>query len=153
MRRKEREITDRTLMEQVLAEEHFCRIALCEDNKPYMVPMNFGYEGGCLYLHSACEGKKIDILKKNPNLCFEVDRGCQAIPAESPCNWSMEYCSIIGFGEAIFVEEPEEKKKGLDIIVKKYLGKPYNDYPEEMLRKLVVIKVKIKNLTGKMSEG
>lgn len=153
MRRKERQITDRGFLEKNLREASFCRIALCEDNKPYIVPMNFGYKNGYLYLHSAREGKKIDILKKNQNLCFEIDRDCEVAKAKEPCSWSMKYCSVIGFGKGVFIDNAEEKIKALDVIVEKYTGRSYGNYPEEILNRLILIKVKIEKLTGKMSEG
>ncbi|MDD2573745.1 MAG: pyridoxamine 5'-phosphate oxidase family protein [Bacillota bacterium] len=153
MRRRDKEIIDRALIDIILEAAVVCRIALCEDDRPYIVPMNFAYWDGYLFLHSAGEGKKIDILKKNQNLCFEVDTECEPVPADKPCDWSMKYYSVIGFGRAVLVEGIEEKKKGLDVIVEKYSGKPYTHYTEEMLDRLVVIKVEIENITGKMSKG
>ncbi|MGI6703025.1 MAG: pyridoxamine 5'-phosphate oxidase family protein [Clostridia bacterium] len=153
MRRSDREIFDRALIDRILEEAIVCRIALCEGDSPYIIPMNFGYRDGCLYLHSAGEGKKIEMLKKNRNVCFEVDTGCEPIPAGKPCKWSMKYCSVIGFGKAVFLNSVEEKKKGLDIIVEKYSGKPYTDYADEMIKRLAVIRVDIESLTGKISKG
>ncbi len=153
MRRKDRQITDRAYIEKILEEEMVCRIALCEGDRPYIVPMNFGYKDGYLYLHSAREGRKIDILKKNKNLCFQIDRDCEVTGAGAPCNWSMRYCSVVGFGKAMFVENIKEKIEALNVIVEQHIGKPQGDYPKETLNRLAVIKVKIEELTGKMSEG
>lgn len=153
MRRKDKEISDRALIDKILGKAQVCRIALCDDGKPYIVPMNFGYRDGCLFLHSAAEGKKIDVLRKNQNVCFEVDIECKPVAAERPCNWSMEYESVIGFGKATIVDGIEEMKRGLDVIVEKFSGKSNNDYPEETLKRLVVIRVDIESITGKVSKG
>lgn len=153
MRREDREITDRLLIEEILERGVVCRIALCDGSWPYIVPMNFAYQDNCLYLHSAAEGRKIEILKKNRNVCFEVETECESVQAEKPCNWSMKYQSVIGFGKANFLEDAGQKTKGLDIIVKKYTGKPFTDYDEGMLERLAVIRVDIEKLTGKGSNG
>ena len=73
MRRKEKEIKDRKEIISILQKAKICRIGLSENNKPYIVPMNFGYKEGCLYFHCANEGRKIGIIKKNNNVCFEID--------------------------------------------------------------------------------
>lgn len=153
MRRKDKEITDKSLIMEILERAAVCRIALCDGSWPYIVPMNFAYEDGCIYLHSASEGRKIDILRKNRNLCFEVETECEMIQAEKPCDWSVKYQSVIGFGEAHFLEDVEQKIKGLDIIVKKYTGRPYTGYNEDTLERIAVIRVDIEKLTGKRSNG
>ncbi len=153
MRRKDKEITDRALIEQIMEKASFCRIAVSQNDKPYIIPMNFGYEDNCIYLHSINEGRKIDILKKNEQVCFEMDIDCQPIEAEKPCDWGMNYYSVIGFGRAVFIEDIRQKRKGLDVIVRKYTGKPSFDYPETMMENLAVIKIEIDSITGKKSNG
>lgn len=71
MRRTDKEILDQALLEKILIEELVCRIALNDNGKPYLVPMIFGYQDHCLFLHSATAGRKIDILKKNNEICKE----------------------------------------------------------------------------------
>lgn len=151
MRRKDKEVTDTTILEEVLHRAPVCRLGLSEDNRPYVVPMNFGYHDNCLYLHSAGEGKKIDIIRHNPYVCFQTDSDLELIAGDKPCNWSMKYLSVIGFGKAALLEEREEKRKGLDIIVRKYEGKGSFPFPDDALDKLAVIRVEIENMTGKKS--
>jgi hypothetical protein len=153
VRRKDREITDRALIERIMEKASVCRIAVSENDRPYIIPMNFGYQDNCLYLHSAGEGKKIDIIKKNRNICFEMEAECEFVKAEKPCDWSMKYYSVVGFGKAFLADGYEQKRKGLDAIVKKYTGKPYSEYPEAVLEKLAVIRVEIDSITGKKSDG
>ncbi len=59
MRRKDKEIKDEKEIESVISKCDVCRIALCENNSPYVVPVCFGYRDNCLYFHSASYGKKI----------------------------------------------------------------------------------------------
>ena len=73
MRRKDKEITDREVIDSIINESTFCRLALSQDDRPYIVPLTFGYDGTALYFHGALAGKKIDILRKNINVCFEFD--------------------------------------------------------------------------------
>lgn len=151
MRRSDKEIKDLDVIKSIMEEAIDCRIGLCEDNKPYIVPMNFGYKDNCLYIHSALEGKKINILKKNNNICFEVDIKNELVKSGNPCNWSMKYLSVIGYGKAHFIEDLNEKALGLNIIMQKYTGKEDFHFPEAALSKVAVMKVEIEEITGKKS--
>jgi uncharacterized protein len=73
MRRAEKEITNRGEIDSILSKATVCRIGFYDQRTPYIVPMNFGYSDNCLYLHSAPQGKKIELLKRNPLVCFEVE--------------------------------------------------------------------------------
>ena len=153
MRRNDKEINNKNTIDRILKEALVCRIALCDNNKPYIVPMNFGFKDNCLYLHSAAEGRKIDIINENNEVCFEVDIEDEIAKSESICNWGMKYYSVIGFGKAKLIEEINEKKNSLDIIIQKYSennDKSF-DYSQSALEKTVIIKVEIKELSGKKS--
>ncbi len=151
MRRIDKKITDYGLIETILIEERICRIALCDWEKPYLIPMVFGYYDGYLYLHSAPEGKKIDLIRKNNQICFEVESKVEVVPGEQLCNWGINYYSVIGIGKAYFLEEPEEKKKALNIMMRKFTKENQFEYSEDMLRKTEVIKIVIEEMTGKKS--
>ena len=153
MRRSDKEIKDNETIQCILKEALVCRIALCDGNKPYIVPMNFGFKDNNLYLHSAAEGYKIDILKKNNNICFELDIKTEIVKSVNACNWGMKYYSLIGSGKAIFIEDIEEKKKSLDIIMQKYSANDTKlfEYSKSALDKTVVIKVEPTEITGKKS--
>ncbi len=150
MRRKDKEITDKKEIEKILKKSQICHIAMVDKDKPYIVPMNFGYKNKTLFFHSALEGKKINLIKKNPNLCFEVDQVAQFKKAKIACDWSIEYKSVIGEGRAQLLHDPEEKREGLDIIMAQYSGRTF-EYPSENLEKTLVIKLVIDKMTGKQS--
>ena len=152
MRRKDKEITDRMEIESVLSQARICRIGFSQNNKPYIVPMNFGYKDGYLFFHCAQEGMKIDIIKQNNNVCFEVDINHEITDTGIPCNWSTRYSSVIGFGKALLVKDPIEKKLALNVIVNLYSPKAKFKYSEEALNKVGIIKIEITSMTGKKSE-
>ncbi len=150
MRKKDKEIKDIAVIEDILSRATVCRLGLCEANQPYVVPLCFGYKDNALYFHCAREGKKLDILRANNNVCFEVDIDHEIVKADKACGWGMKYKSVIGFGKAVFVEDAESKRKGLDIIMQNYSEGAF-EYSEEAVKKTVVIKVEIESMTGKQS--
>ena len=151
MRRDDKEIKSKKDIEWILQKAEILRISFSEDNQPYLVPMNFAYHDNCIYLHSAPEGRKIDILKNNDRVCFEVDIQTQIVKDSQPCNWSMRYFSVIGFGIAHFVDEIEDKKDALDTLMKRYSSQSSFEYSEADLEGVAVIKIEIDQLTGKKS--
>jgi len=150
MRRKEKEIKDKKEIEKILEESLVCRLAMVDGDKPYIVPMNFGYRDGSLFLHSAKQGRKIDLIKKNSNVCFEVDQVIRFKKAKMACEWGLEYKSVIGSGRAYLLDNIEEKIKGLHIIMSQYSQRTF-EYPDEMLEKTLVIKIVVDHMTGKQS--
>lgn len=150
MRRADKEIADQKEIEDILRQSTVCRLALIDAGRPYLVPLCFGYDADVLYFHSAPVGKKIDLLKKNRNVCFEFDTDTIAVPADTSCGWTMRYRSVIGYGIAGFVEDLAEKRGALDVIMRQYAEGAHN-YSDETLRKIVVIKVEIQEISGKKS--
>ncbi len=150
MRRSEKEINDIGAIEEILRKASVCRLSLCEGDLPYMVPLCFGYEEDALYFHCASQGKKLEIIRKNNNVCFEVDIEHELIKGEAACDCGMRYKSVIGFDKAVFVENAESKRNALDIIMQNYSESTF-EYSEEAVIKTVVIKVEIESMTGKMS--
>ena len=151
MRKKDKEIKDKNTIESIIKRATVCRIGLSENNVPYIVPLNFGYENNCLYFHSAKEGKKIDMIRKNNSVCFEIDMDTELVEAENACGWGMKYYSIIGFGKAFLVDDFDEKRKALDIIMEHYSGKSSFEYSEEAVINAAIIKVEMEIMTGKKS--
>jgi hypothetical protein len=117
-------------------------------DQPYVVPLSFGYESGILYFHSAGEGKKLDMLEENNRVCFEVDIDHKIVKAEDPCDWGMNYRSVIGFGRATILEDDNSKRVGLTTIMRQYSEGTYT-FPESEVKGTTVIKVDIDSMTGK----
>ena len=151
MRRKDKEIKDKESIESIIKNSKVCRLGLAQGNIPYVVPLCFGYKDNCVYFHSFGEGKKIDMLKNNPRVCLEFDIGTELVESDKACDWDMKYKSAIAFGEASFIEDIDEKKDALNVLMKQYSDKAY-EFPAPMLQHITVIKVQITELTGKKTE-
>ena len=111
MRRKDKIIQDEKLLEKILTEAEVCRIAMIDEYKPYIVPLNYGYSDNTIYIHSASLGRKIEVLKKNNNVCFEVEAKSDIVKGPKSCDWTTKYRSIIGYGKIEIVDDFEEKKR------------------------------------------
>ena len=151
MRRKDKEIKDKEIIKQLLSGSDICRIAMIDGNRPYMVPLNYGYTGSALYFHSASTGKKIDILKQNNRVCFEIEYYNEIIRDEIPCEWTAKYRSLIGYGTVEFITDHEEKKKGLDVIMAHYGKTGTNSYKDQNIENIVILKLSIEEISGKQS--
>ena len=153
MRKKEKEITDRNVIDLILTKSEICRIAMIDGDKPYIVPLNYGYFENAIYIHSSPLGKKMELLKLNKNVCFEIEYHSEIIKNESPCEWGSEYRSVIGYGHVEIITDSEEKRRGLDIIMNHY-GKPGKSvYKNSQVDSIVILKLNIEQLTGKQNMG
>jgi uncharacterized protein len=146
------EIVEMEKIESIILDANVCRLGLVDGNRPYVVPMSFGYHENALYFHTGKKGRKMEILKKNNRVCFEMDVDLEIVPAENPCKWNMRYKSVVGYGRALILEDPGEKIKALDIIVKHY-GGPLMAYDEKRVKGLAIIKVAIDSIKGKQSKA
>jgi nitroimidazol reductase NimA-like FMN-containing flavoprotein (pyridoxamine 5'-phosphate oxidase superfamily) len=152
MRRKEREITAIDEIEEIIGRCDVCRIALTDENSPYIVTMNFGYSGGSrkkLFFHTAREGRKIDIIGKNNHVCFEMDTDHDLLCGKEACDFSMKYSSVVGWGDIFIVFDDEERRKGLDSIMKHYSTRTEFTYKQDVFDKTTILKLEIKTMTGK----
>jgi len=118
LRRADKEIADRGEIDKILRKATVCRLGLVDNAIPYVVPLSFGYEGNTLYFHSAREGKKVGLLKRNAAVCFEFDVDVEPVRSETSCGWTMRYRSVIGSGTASFVEDPGAKSAALETIMR-----------------------------------
>ena len=150
MRREEKEITDKSEIEAIIHKSIVCRLGLSNNNIPYIVPLCFGYQDNTIYIHGSLKGKKINILQKNQNVCFEFDTDTEIVEGKSACAWGMNYKSVIGFGKAVFIETSEEKQNALNIIMKQYSDKPHQ-FSEKAINGTAVIKIEIESMTSKQS--
>ena len=151
MRRRDKKITDKDILQNILTTAQICRVAFFDDDYPYIVPMNFGYGKGCLYFHGAPEGRKLDLIKNNNKVGFEIELAHEIIKDEVSCKWTTKYRSIIGTGEMKIISNREEKIAGLNYIMTQH-GKSDNTYHSSAIDSIVVLKLNIINLTGKQSE-
>jgi uncharacterized protein len=150
MRRKEKEIVLESDKEAVIFQARICRLGLCDEGQPYIVPLCFGYSERTLYFHGAQEGRKLEIIRKNPRVCFEFDVNTEIVQAEQGCRWGMKYQSIVGFGRAVLIDRLDEKRIALAIIMRRYSERQFQ-FPETEISRTAVIKVEIESMTGKQA--
>ncbi|MHB8073097.1 pyridoxamine 5'-phosphate oxidase family protein [Desulfosporosinus fructosivorans] len=150
MRRNDKEITEQKALDEIMKKAQVCRLGVSYESMAYIIPMSFGYADRVLYFHSGPEGLKLLILKENPKACFEVDIDTEVIPSEKGCNWSMRYQSVIGFGEVEFIEDIDEKRKALQIIMQQY-GGDLKMVEDAGLSGITIFKLVVSSMTGKKS--
>ena len=150
MRRAEREIRDPGELEDVIRRAEVCRLGMVDGGEPYIVPMNFGYRDGHLYFHCAREGRKLDVLRANPRVCFELEAGVRTVRGETACQWSTAYESIIGWGTAMVLLDEEGVRKGLEVLMEHYFEGLYAFDPRSV-SVTAIIRVDVERMTGKRS--
>jgi len=151
MRRKDREIKDKSEMMAILEKADVCRLAMSSNNVPYIVTMNFGLKNGgtCLYFHCAGEDKKIDILKNNNLVCFQADIEHEFFLHDISCGCSMRYQSILGMGRITFITELSEKLEALQTIMTHYTHKSSYEFKEELVKRTTILRLDIEEISGK----
>lgn len=155
MRRKEREVKDLGRLDEMIRTCEVARLGLCDGNRPYVVPMNFGYafegENLVVYFHSALAGRKLELIRANPNACVEFDRMYTIVEGAAACDHSTILESVIGFGEAEIVEAMDEKIKGLNLLMLHHTGKGDHDF-SKCIGATAVIKVTLTEFAGKTNK-
>ncbi len=151
MRRNENEIRERSEIDSVIRRSRVCRLGLCDQGQPYIVPLCFGYDGKALYFHCSKEGRKLDILRRNNKVCFEFDIAERMVEAAQGCDWGIRYQSAVGFGVAHMVEDLREKQQALALLMAQYSARCFTFSPENVQR-TAIIRIQIESLTGKQSK-
>lgn len=152
MRRKEREITATPEIEAVISRCDVCRIAISENNVPYIVTMNFGYSGGAektLFFHSAGEGRKIEMIGRNNYVCFEMDTDHSLVTGTEACDFTMKYSSVVGWGRIYIITDEKEKEAGMNLIMQHYSNQKEFIYLRDVFERTTVLKLVIEEMTGK----
>ena len=152
MTKRELQTNDQAQILRILDTAKVLHLGLCVDNEPYVVPMNYGYtmENGklVLYLHSAVRGKKLDMIRANPKVFFELE--CDQVPfaGEKPCQYGFAYSSIMGRGTATIVEDVSEKMKAMSILMKTQTQKDF-EFNDRLVSIVAVIRIDVAEYTAK----
>ncbi len=152
MRKKDREIQGKEELIQILQKADVARIALSAGGVPYIVAMNYGFEWAdklLIFFHCAKEGKKLEMMEQNNSVCFQMDTDHELIKGTHTCKWTMNFKSIVGFGMLGRAASPEERKKGLDLIMNHYGHEGEHEYNEKILDLTEVLKLEVTEITGK----
>ena len=152
MTKRERQVADPEQILHILDTGKVLHLGLAVNDEPYVVPMNYGYtmEDGrlTLYLHSAVRGKKLDMMRANPKVFFEIDCDRETFEGRVPCQYGMVYSSIMGRGTATIVEDVEEKKQAMTILMKTQTGKDFS-FEDRLVSIVAVIRIDVSGYTAK----
>ena len=152
MTKRELQITDPERIREILDTAKVLRLGLAVDNEPYIVPMNYGYtlEGEKLtfYLHSALRGKKLDMLRANPEVFVELDCDHRPFVGVKPCQYGLSYSSLMARGTARIVEDAEEKMEAMTVLMKTQTGKDFS-FDEKLVSIVAVIRIDVTEYTAK----
>jgi nitroimidazol reductase NimA-like FMN-containing flavoprotein (pyridoxamine 5'-phosphate oxidase superfamily) len=152
MTKRERQIFDTEQIKAILDTASVLHLGLSVNDMPYVVPMNYGYRMDdnklTVYLHSALCGKKLDMIRANPNVFFELD--CDRLPfeGEKPCQYGLSYSSVMGWGRATIVEDVEEKKQAMTLLMKTQTGKDFS-FEDRLVSIVAVIRIDVSEYTAK----
>lgn len=154
MRRGDRQVTDRATIQAILDRADACRIAFAVEDVPYIVCMNYGYawedELPVFYFHCAHEGRKIDLLKKNNRVCFQLDtdHALKYVPEKVYC--TMDYASVVGMGRLEIVGDEKERVHGLNLLMEHHGHTAPAEYPAGSLSRTTMLRLRVTELTAKM---
>ena len=153
MRRTDRAVTDNRQIQSIIEQAKVVHIGMIDNDRPYVVPMQYGFvfaDGQLtLYVHCAKEGRKLDIIKKNPRVFIELETNVEIISGgDIPCKYGSEYASVMGDGTAVFVEDAKEKILGLQLMMKTQSGRDF-DITEQMATSVTVLRIDVPCVTAK----
>jgi nitroimidazol reductase NimA-like FMN-containing flavoprotein (pyridoxamine 5'-phosphate oxidase superfamily) len=147
MNRADRLVTDRAEIDDVLRRAEVLHLAMANSDGPYVVPVNFGYDGERIYVHCAETGRKLDVLAQDPRVAFEASVDVRIVPGRA-CGWGARFRSVVGFGTAALVDDETEKAYGLGVLISQYSGKP-ETVELKLAQGVAVLRIDITSMTGK----
>ena len=155
MRRSDREVTDIDQIMEIVDQAKILHLGMFAEGYPYIVPLHYGYEyeNGVLtfYLHSAGEGRKLDLIRANPNVCVELEANVELVSGHDiPCRYGAAFSSVIGTGKAEIVGDwlyVEDHCKAIDLILHKgTVGEVYNVGGHNEMTNLNIVKLILERL-------
>ena len=151
MRKANQEIRDKRILEEILSGSSVCRVSMNDGEAPYLLPFNYGYKNGFIYIHCSPHGKKIDLLKRNNRVCFEITSHADIIENELACKWATKYRSVIGYGRIDLLSDTPEKQNALEIIMAHNGYREEMNFDEKQVESVFIIKLTIDSVNGKQS--
>lgn len=142
---------DKERIEEVISKSEICFVGMVDtENTPYVIPMNFGYQDGVIYLHSGPEGRAINILNRNNQVCitFSIDHELVFQHPKVACSYRMKAKSVICYGKVNFIEDLDDKRKALDIIMRHYSGREFQ-YSEPAVKNVKIWEVPLDRVSAK----
>jgi hypothetical protein len=152
MRRSDREITDKNKIRGIIRAGKYAAVALCSRDEPYVVALSYGFDEGAdaFYFHGAAQGRKIDLIRANPQACLTIieDLGYQ----QGECTHA--YRSVVVRGKMVLVDDPRERVHGITVMIRQLEA-----HPEKQLLKITeadavwhrtqIFKLAVESMTAK----
>ncbi len=128
------------------------RLATAVDGQPYITPVNFALAGDKIYIHCHTQGRKLDNIRQNAQVCFEVSEPVKLVKADMACDFAVRFKSVLVFGPARILEEAAEKLPAMEAIVAKYAaGHPVPPLRAEQTGAIKIIEITIESISGKIN--
>lgn len=141
-----------TEAKEYLREAFYGRLATCADGQPYITPVNFVFADPKIYIHCHTAGRKLDNIAVNPQVCFEVSEPKKLVRDNIPCNYGTRFTSVLAFGRARIIDEPEMKLQAINQIIDKYAaGHPHQPITAAATRTIKVIEIAVEKISGKIN--
>lgn len=154
IRRHDKAVSDPNELINILKKGRICRLAMVDGQKPYLVPLSYGYANETLYFHCAHKGRKISIMRQNPHVWFEITIDAAVTSAAKPCDWGIAFQSVMGEGTVEWIQTDEEKSAALAVIMEQQAGaKPKTPFifGPKALARTTVFGVTINTISGKQA--
>ena len=152
MTRRERQVTDINEILKILDNSKVLHLGLVDGDEPYVVPMNYGYtyenDKLTIWLHCARQGRKLDVMRANPKVFFEMEYGITPFEGEVACKYGITYSSLMGRGIATIIEDVETKKIALSSLMKVQTGKNF-EIEDKMAEVVGVVRIDVIEFTAK----
>lgn len=154
MRRADREVTDQERMDEIIRQSSCCRLGLCDGDEAYLVPMSFGFEhaaeGRVFYFHSAKEGRKIALMRKNSRVSFEMDTNYELLAGATACSWTANFACVMGRGRVTFLEDEAAKRHGLEALMRQNAGDGEWTFTPKQLQAVCVFRLDVEEISCKV---
>lgn len=148
-----RDITRESEIEEIINLAKVCYIGFNDDQRPYVLGFNYGYKDKTIYLHCARQGKKLDLIRRNNELClyFNIDNEIFARHDHVACSWRQKYRSVQAYGKAEIIDDYEQKIESLQIFMKHYSDKEF-EFNKPSVDNIYIIKIKLTEMSGRKFE-
>lgn len=150
--KREREVTDINEILRILDNAKILHLGMVDGDEPYVLPMNYGYtmvDGKLtLYLHGATKGRKLDVIRANPKVCFSLESDVEQFEGKVACQYGTAYTSVMGRGTARIIEDVEEKKAGMSVLMHTQTGKEFS-FTDKLVSIVSVIRIDVDSYTAK----
>lgn len=153
MRRKDREVTGASELDDIIRRGECLHLGLRDGDGVYVVPLSYGFaweeDRRAFYFHGAGAGKKLELIREDPRVSFCITLEHGVIPGETAGNYSFAYESVMGTGRIEVLEDPGEKRRGLACLFSHYAPEQEFTSPDRVVENTAVLRLLVEEISGK----